>query len=829
MASPLGQHRQSRLLQPASRLSFASPSSPSLGRVSGSATFQLQNSYSNPTTAPSSDHYQVASADISGLPAPRQRLIQSAGAEPLAVPSTVGSALRRRQPSPAAASPALNRLPSPALRADSSYSVRRSQSQRPQASFGLQRPLASSTSGPFAFKLRAGGQQATSRLEANNRAEEEEDDEEEAARAVESLPPLKSASYICRLSGEARGSQEAGKVAGETLDASRAKEPRSEPALRTARSSLAATTTTFGQLQKPSQLVKPLPSSTATSGGKRSLSSSRLAPAAAAASRQPERQTSQLSMLPSYGSSQLKPTATGRLGGLSSKVPAPKEAAEQAPNRRLSLQPASRPLQSRLKVQPASKNGKIEDVEDDVSDDYEVDADGEGDEDQEEEDDGEEEEHDNDEEEEEATDEEDDATTATTIQTSDNSQGPLASASRELNSMIQMLSSSAILSDSDRLISQANRRRSSVESSQQQRVPRVKSSNGPVMARQVLKSQSVSFGQSCVASRGNKSIRSLPRPRSRIVFDPTSSQFHVSCSLDDSPPTANCQSSESESDDDDDKDESLSLEEQLAGDLLRPAGSATSGRDSIPVAGETNRQYPAVTRSLISAQSQLKCLPRLGADQPDGRHDSDTIRRLKDCRGSLESLVTITSGQSGGQAEAQVEAQEPRRTPDSRRRSPVGSALRSLFGLGQQQQPVADVASQRQPVAGSRKLATIVRHSSLRTDPRLGRLSPGGPSTLDRKPSLGPVGEAAPAPEQPLPRSHLGSDLLQRAGKRLSASSSSLTNRFKHIISSSPPPPISEGAHSKVSARESYNITVRGGASPRDAPQALGNLTLLLL
>lgn len=130
------------------------------------------------------------------------------------------------------------------------------------------------------------------------------------------------------------------------------------------------------------------------------------------------------------------------------------------------------------------------------------------------------------------------------------------------------------------------------------------------------------------------------------------------------------------------------------------------------------------------------------------------------------------------------------------RRSPVGSALRSIFGL----QPSPTRETQIGGGGGSRlgrsssknKVATIVRHASLRTDPRFydhdyefSTSASASESRPSRKDSSSNVVQRSESINSNKPHQSLGSDLLHRASKKLSASSSSLTSKFKFISSSS--------------------------------------------
>lgn len=275
--------------------------------------------------------------------------------------------------------------------------------------------------------------------------------------------------------------------------------------------------------------------------------------------------------------------------------------------------------------------------------------------------------------------------------------------------MIKMLSSSAILADSEqRARASSNKACVSSTDSQPAGAPQTRT---PRLKSKVLKSQSLSFDQ--VSGRSL-----LARPSSRIIFDPTSSQFHISDSTLGRP-----------------SDEQQSLTSGLSFD-----SSSSSSSDS--------SSYPA---ALADRSAQLL----LDTQQQ--------IIGLKSLASSDEQLVVPASSPAVGPLSAGV-----------RRRSPVGSALRSLFGTSRH----STVSGSNSADTGGppRRLATVVRHGSLRCP------------SLTGEPSLACSRAASP----PAPGSRessmnrytgLGSDLLQRASRKLSASSSSLTSKFKFIAS----------------------------------------------
>lgn len=133
---------------------------------------------------------------------------------------------------------------------------------------------------------------------------------------------------------------------------------------------------------------------------------------------------------------------------------------------------------------------------------------------------------------------------------------------------------------------------------------------------------------------------------------------------------------------------------------------------------------------------------------------------------------------------------------NNHRKSPVGSALRSLFGLqSSSSRNSIHVVNNSGLVRNNscnngnnkeKKVATIVRHGSLKSDSRL-YIQDVHERPIERKISLQDRSTSSNDYSTPVSTSkhHLGSDLFQRASKKLSASSSSLTSKFKFISSAS--------------------------------------------
>lgn len=126
---------------------------------------------------------------------------------------------------------------------------------------------------------------------------------------------------------------------------------------------------------------------------------------------------------------------------------------------------------------------------------------------------------------------------------------------------------------------------------------------------------------------------------------------------------------------------------------------------------------------------------------------------------------------------------------NQRQKSPVGSALRSLFGLqSSSSRNSIHVVNDSKDIGKNsckEKVATIVRHGSLKSDPR--SYIDVHEKPIERKISLQESSKSSNNHHSTLSTTskHLGSDLFQRASKKLSASSSSLTSKFKFISSAS--------------------------------------------
>lgn len=507
--------RHSRLVHPsASRLSFAPSSRLSSSESASFQSVAIQNQPSSNMIANKQQstlfqhpqqHLELPNANTSGLPAPRQRstgftctTVRPASArasqEPptSAIPSTVSNALRSRQES----SKISSRLPSPACgvssfgsnyesstrvgsSSSSSFCIRRSQSQRPTTQLGYKRD----TSSNFTAHLR---------LRNQAQQEPEEEAEDESSKCIQSLPPLKSASYINKLSSNLQSSNS-------TTSSKVAKSPP----------------------EKPSQLVKPLPSSRQTS---RSASSN--AQSSSESKKIPE------SRLNTFGYANKANSSSDATGG-------------QQRGRRLSLQHSgynSINLKLNYSTPEQSTNGDHSEHEEQQSDSEEDNFD-------------------------------DEITTATSMtQTTSESNQMLSKANQELNSMIQMLSSRAILAES--VANDANDSVSLSSSSYENGKKKIPKKCSVEQKSKIIKSQSMSFKSvadkpeyrrsstkvamkptnkqvSVSYNRREQTITTtsyqpdsklnseptyqsskLARPRSRIIFDPTSSQFHVSCTDD---------------------------------------------------------------------------------------------------------------------------------------------------------------------------------------------------------------------------------------------------------------------------------------------------------
>lgn len=330
--------------------------------------------------------------------------------------------------------------------------------------------------------------------------------------------------------------------------------------------------------------------------------------------------------------------------------------------------------------------------------------------------------------------------------------------------------------------------------------------------------------------RRSASIKSS-RPRSRIIFDPIKSEFHVSCSTDTS-------SDGSEQRDKDTVPEVVaSLNCVRKGSLTLDSEESSASNDGDNNQGHSSpdmaldmNNIDESSLKLLEAQSKILSLKHLSVV----RQVSD-IGDGKDKQGGQPTISQSDNPKMSMQepTPCQLPPKGPPPPPPSTKRckSPVGSALRSLFGLKpnssatnkqQQQQNTSQLQQHtRIPVdtsANCKKIATVMRHSSLRLDPRRQTIvfsGRGGIPSIENNSALKgavPVPKSVsidggcaplssmnhclqgnPPQSQQLPQQHigsysLGSDLLHRAGRRLSASSSSLTSRFKFIGSPSPSP-----------------------------------------
>lgn len=818
--------QQSRLAQPPSgttslnRLSFgvtagAAAASSSIRSSSSAAetpttppakasTFQPHISKMQYVVNDASRHHQqqypanaLPNANTSGLPAPSTRhqrgqsTVESTGTTP--IPSTISSALRRRQA--AATSPqivpppnrASSRLPSPSI--PGTYSPQYhggSGSYRQSSSFTVHLRQTTPVAGSAATSM--------SRYRTNTRRgslddndnDEDEEDHDMNNLPVESLPPLRSTSYISRLMTPNRDSPKT-----KTIEDTTRGETRS--------------------VAKPSQLVKPLVARKSTSGPGRS--SSRTAAAATtttttrgqdsssdttshqSSSTDSSSMSSSCSSAATTTSDQHK-NQTYSCSAATSRLPCPQASADA---RRLSLQHSgygSLNLKLREPATRASNTPTVQASENEASD---------GEDDEEEED----EEDDDDDDEDEG--QEEDSTTATTLTDSTNIMS--ASVGHEFNNMIQMLSSRAILGGTDKAASAISREQSNLS-----QLPRVKKDSS-----KVVKSQShMSFNagdnqqqsrQQPLMSRQQTgepnyviSGQKLARPKSRIIFDPTSSQFHVSCSIED-----NC----NDSNNNEDGELSSSGEDNSSDEIGLSSMGLLEPMDSFTGSTADTNDQDEVSKSLLNTQSQILSLTQQISP------NRDPMRRLSERRGSLESLVRIAAPPSKALPDI------PRRPElttaanygllsssmdrNRRTKSPVGSALRNLFGFGanqQQQQSTGDSESiarsaparetTEYPVVPTRtKTATIVRHSSLRSDPRLYNNRLLNTKSVEREYSKSPDMQVQPHRETAtsecgkssanISSHNLGSEFLLKAGKKLSASSSSLTSRFRFMTKPASP------------------------------------------
>lgn len=618
--------RQSRLIQPTGRYSYAPTSSSRIiSQGNASSTFlptlssskigsrevskkgvatiekpgpqissakmdtQQHHSYqmqANPKQYLNNDH--IPNANTSGLPAPssKQRsqitysnehvLRQQVASSP-SIPSTIGSALRRRQASPSGSSiakPITSRLPSNLSSASSniksdvqqaSFALRRSQSQRPnQATVANQHQQpqqpqnrqSTFSNSSIKFSPKSLTSRSKSQLEQEQSSvEDDEFETEDSSKCVESLPPLKSTTYITKLMNNSSRQE------------SRDIDAKSEPICTTNINNKSNLLTSNSFINsKPSQLVKPLMTKTSRSTTN-------------------ETAQAEATKIDSTYSSVYNNSTSGKLN-YSTKLPGsmlPSLASKlkndsSSSHKRLSLQPARYNSANRdnkpSNLVSASNDHRKQQLS---SSDHESDErinyeDNEGDQEDGELEDGDER---GDEGGENDDDDDDDATTAETMTQMSDSNMILTSANQELNNMIQMLSSSAILGESGMMELTSDRqdlgqrkleRISSLGSTSYKMKPShqaaLSTTKTTRLKNEVIKSQSLSFAtnnskQQKTISNGSKrkfltkidsqsSFRNnqysdrrnsqqcsnedlkLPRPRSRIIFDPTNSQFHVS-------------------------------------------------------------------------------------------------------------------------------------------------------------------------------------------------------------------------------------------------------------------------------------------------------------
>lgn len=590
----------------------------------------------------------------------------------------------------------------------SSFSLRRSQSQKPslnQPTFGLGKP--SNFNNQFTAHLRTN---EIKHQNNNDQDDDEDNDMHQATKSIKSLPPLRSTSYLNRINNG---------------------DPSSEPILSNGKTLIA----------KPSQLVKPIVNT--TDMGNRTQAA-RFNPSVPTKQSFPSRMPT---------TKQPAVVSVDKMGGSIATI-----------SRRLSLQHTGYNSLSLKMNEPTNEQDKLDN--DQEFSDQEDDEDTSGSDD-------------------------DDATTATTMtQTSDSNVQSISKVNSEFNSMIQMLSSSAILGESDinvesslftsyendfkRKRNNSAREEASESSfiSATKQLPRVKSTISQTMGNNVIKSQSINFGarnqslkkttQPAIntalnSKKQTKNELKLQRPRSRIIFDPTNSQFHVSCTAEDA-----YQDDEDDNDDDDDDEEEEFSEDDTSSEI------------------EDDQLQDDTSLKLLDAKNKmigkLKCLP--SAQDNDG--EGDTIRRLKDYRGSLESLRLIRAEPVRQAPNSNDETPPPpygslvkpqqNNCLPPRSKSPAGFALKSLFGLHQNNQQ-------------QQKTATVVRHSSLRSSnsgASLIKFNDDYTSKAATK-SVGQTNKESPFNN----KQNIGSELLQKASKKLSASSSSLTSKFKFISSGS--------------------------------------------
>lgn len=830
-------------------------------------------------------------ANTSGLPVPTSVVAGTTGAEgnksaaqqqERKIPSTVGSALRRRQAS-SVSQQANDKVPNISHSALTTFGSSQQQQQQQQAQIrppskirqspsnitysslsklaltATKTTTTTSTSSSFKAHLRLAPsttnssgnaiarnnsaiaalkmkqRQLSSKTVGNNAANSEmmcEDEDDRVDVDVESLPPLKSTSYINQISttdacdnGALNGRKQSQpgirggyrSSSSSVVSLASSQDLRSEPILsRTISAKTPAMITTNGtnritrepsgrhlyqsaqSLAKPSQLVKPMlqrNTSSSKFGLKKitGLNTTNTRPLAAQqvnAGRQlPSRQVSKASAQSNTGSrlsfSQLQQPAPvqgihnreselatlpskiliGSLTSPANRVAQPMQQSSSGDNRRLSLKPSIQMIrqpvvQSELpdrhstsrrdEVVPnhcnysySNENKQEEEVE---SEDF-VDAN-------------------------------DDSNESDEIGASEDEESIIAShssdtiqtANRELDNMIQMLTSRAIISSSDSrakpiaqkaeisgeatFVSDSNVSRetlcgssshmdltlredpepknceTSAEVQEEVRVPRKlsikrrsnnvsRSQSMSVRKRGLSTSQVSSVGLDYCGSDGfmtgcrmnnalprrSASIKSA-RPRSRVIFDPMKSEFHVSC-------TTDADSSESVPDRDDTlPDVTTELNSSRKDDLtLSSDGDNTSDDDG---------DLPELTADL----EQTKTTP---TNNNDNTIESESSRKLLEAQSKIMSLTmslpfAITksdprdppsrSDRTTELVKTSEKSYLPPKCPTPKRcKSPVGSTLRSLLGLGASSNNKQETPAFSATEDG-KKVATVVRYSS---------------------------------------------------------------------------------------------------------------------
>lgn len=692
---------QNRFLQaPASRLSFVFAATPNGYNTNSYNTNRLESASRATQQMQGQTRISKSSDGNTSLVGNRiQPKIESqlrgstSSTRPTLVQSTIRSALISRANGQEQGSPLRNvtttgnsRLPSPAQQA--SFCVRRSESQRARcgSQFGYQAQGTASKRPNFARRSSASVSIDTIENQADN---------ETSMKQIEGMPPLKSESYISRLLMSTPG------------------QTKTTP----------TTTTTTAK----ASMVSGSSQSCRVSGQSRSNNIKGLASIGTQSSTESGDSSNRKSSVSNSTSSE-SATTTNSMSG--SKLP--------SASFRIKTETRTESV-GEMKNIVANNSPSVSSDEDEDEDDEIEESESEESEDEEYED--------------------DDPTDATSMT---QSTGSSQANRRELNNMIQMLSSRSILNESDSSHQMAS---PNITGSA---LPKLKQTNGQsrlaksqssvlnnknniegfsrattstttttnnsrllieagssgINTRLPVRRNSLKSGQQAMNSLDDESkiVNVRARPRSRIIFDPISSQFHLSEQPIDG------------------------SDEHRAGGLQSRSLTSSSSSSSVDFGNPSVDKFDESDHD----EASMKLL--------DAQHQIITLKYFPRAEEELNK----------DNLEAKADNRERKST-----KSPVGFALRSLFGLqssaSRESVDVCNGKGNNNNINNRKDIETsLVRRNSLRSEYKSG-LSNG-----DTKVGGNLVSNAH----------QIGSDLLHKATKKLSASSSSLTSKFKFMPSS---------------------------------------------